>query len=214
MGGMLLLMGSVMLLDTLNILPNDGDYSSIFFSMLFLAGGAIFLMHFLQNSPENWWAVIPGCVLFGLGLLIFCGNFFPDITDLIGGGIFLGSIAVAFWIIYFLDQDGYWWALIPAGTISTLALIAIVPISNIIPAEFLFFFGLSATFALIAGLVKPKESYRWAWIPSGILFAIALIVGMSSDRLLMAFPVLLISLGILILVFPFLSKRIQRGHDE
>jgi len=213
-GGLLLLMGSFLLLQSLNILPQSDSMASTFFSMFFLAGGAIFLMVLFQNTEDNWWAVIPGCTLFSIGLLIFGDAFIPAITDNWGGGIFLGSIALAFWVVYLLKRTVHWWALIPAGVLSTLSIIAADPISRWFPAEFIFFCGLSFTFGLVAFLSKPKESFTWAWIPSGILLGIALIIGMSSSSIRLVFPILLIMGGCIVLVFPYLSRLLKRGQNE
>jgi hypothetical protein len=213
-GGMLLFLGGLMLLQTLNIFPAQGDFGSVLVSVFFLGGGSVFLMVFMQNRYENWWAVIPGFVLFAIGLLIFGNEYFPRITDQIGGGLFLGSIALAFWVVYLLNHQGYWWALIPAGVLTTLSLIAIEPVSRLIPAEFLFFIGLSATFAIVALLVKPRENYSWAWIPSGILFAVAMIIGMFSSSMQLVFPIILILAGIIVLAVPYAGKLLKRGENE
>ena len=205
-GGMLVILGGLLLLQTMGILPTQGDPFGLLFSVLFMGGGFVFWMVMFMNPQQNWWGVIPGCVFVGLGLILFGDIYFPRITDLIGGGVFLGSIAVAFWVVYFLNRDRNWWALIPAGVLSTLALIAVDPISRLIPAEFLFFIGLSATFALVALVNQPRENFIWAWIPSGILFAIAIIIGFTASRMRIAFPVVLILAGLLILAAPYVAK--------
>jgi hypothetical protein len=213
-GGLLLLLGGFLMLQTFNVLPQSDDMAATLISVFFMAGGAIFLMVLFQNLEENWWAVIPGCTLFGIGLLIFGDSYLPGITNSWGGGLFLGSIAVAFWAVYLLKPASRWWAMIPAGVLSTLSLIAVDPISRWIPAQFLFFGGLSATFAMVALLAKPKETFTWAWIPSGILLGIALIVGMSSQNMRLAFPILLIVGGVIILAFPYVSRYFTRGQNE
>ncbi len=213
-GGLLLLLGGFFLLQTLNIIPQSEDVASMLISVFFFAGGAIFLMVLFQNLDENWWAVIPGCVLMGIGLLIFGDNYLPGVTNQIGGGLFLGSIALAFWVVYLLRPASRWWAMIPAGTLTTLSLIAVDPISRWIPAEFVFFVGLSATFALVALLAKPSGQFNWAWIPSGVLLMIALIVGLSSSTMRLAFPILLILGGGFVLALPYISRLFKRGQNE
>ena len=205
-GGMLLILGGLLLLQTMGVLPTHGDPVSLLFSILFIGGGAVFWMVLFMNSRQNWWAVIPGCVLIGLGLLIFGDIYFPVITAWIGGGIFLGSIAVAFWLVYFMNRDRNWWALIPGGVLTTLALIAVDPISRLIPAEFLFFIGLSGTFALVALIAHPREKFTWAWIPSGVLMAIAVIIGFTTTRMKLAFPIVLILAGFIVLAAPYVAK--------
>jgi hypothetical protein len=213
-GGILLLLGGFFLLQTLNIIPQTGDVAEMVVSVFFIAGGSIFLMVLSQNLNENWWAVIPGCVLLGIGFLIFSGTYFPAIANVWGGGMFLGSIALAFWVTYFLKPEQRWWAMIPAGTLTTLSLIAVDPISRWIPAEFLFFGGMSATFAMVALLAKPSGQFNWAWIPSGVMLMIALIVGMSSNNMRMVFPILLILGGGLVLALPYVRRFLKRGQNE
>ena len=39
---------------------------------------------------------------------------FGDKLGAWGGALFLGSIGLAFWVIYFVRRD-FWWAVIPGG---------------------------------------------------------------------------------------------------
>ncbi len=63
-GLVLILVGALYLLQTMGLLENIGD---VFWGVMFLAGGVLFLLAFFTGS---WWAVIPGCVLAGIGALI------------------------------------------------------------------------------------------------------------------------------------------------
>ena len=213
-GFLLLAFGGLMMLQSLNILPTNDDFGQALISLVFIAGGSIFLMQLFKNTAANWWAVIPAGALIALGIIIFGDAYFPRFMDDIGGGVFLGGIAAAFWIIYYLKRPDFWWALIPAGVLSTLALIAIEPISDILPAEYLFLFGTSATFASISLTVKPKEKSQWAWIPAGILFGIGCINVLVDSRLTLVLPILLIIIGLAILVFPYVTKSMKRNHYE
>ena len=213
-GFLLLAFGGLLMLQTFNILPYSDDFEQALVSLVFLAGGSIFLIHLFNNKAQNWWAVIPASALIALGIIIFGDAYFPRFMDDVGGGVFLGGIAAAFWIIYLTKKPDFWWALIPAGILSTLALIAIESISNILPAEHLFLFGTSATFAMVGLTVKPKEKYQWAWIPAGILFGIGCINLMVDSQLTIVMPILLIIIGLAILIVPSISKTMKRNHYE
>ena len=213
-GFLLLAFGGLTMLQTLNILPYNDDYGQTFISMIFIAGGSIFLLHFFKNTAENWWAVIPAGAIIALGIIILGDVYFARFMDDIGGGVFLGAIAAAFWSIYFIKRDESWWALIPAGVLSTLAIIAIEPVSNILPSEYVFLFGTSATFAVISLTVKPKEKTQWAWIPAGILFGIGCINILVDSRFTIILPILLIIIGLVILLYPYILKSVKRNHYE
>ncbi len=78
-GGLLLILtGGLFLLQKMGILDNVGD---VFWGAKFLAAGALFLFMFFTGS---WWAVIPGCVLAGIGALILL----PDSLEVYGGALF------------------------------------------------------------------------------------------------------------------------------
>jgi hypothetical protein len=213
-GIIMLAFGGLMLLQSLHVLPSSNNFGEMLVSLMFIAGGSIFLMQLFVDMVKNWWAVIPAGALFSLGIIIFGDSYFPRLMDQIGGGIFLGGIAAAFWAAYFIRKPDFWWALIPAGVLTTLALIAIEPVSNILPADFLFLFGTSATFASIAFTVKPREKSSWAWIPSGILFFIGCIRLLTEFRTSILIPVLFILAGLFILLFPRFSKILKGERYE
>lgn len=213
-GFLFLAFGGLFMLQSFNILPSSDNFEQALFSMVFIGGGCLFLIHYFHNPANHWWAVIPTGALFALGILIFGDAYFPRFADDIGGGIFLGGIAAAFWIIYVTKKADFWWALIPAGILSTLALIAVEPISNILPAEYLFLFGASATFAMIGLTVKPKEKTQWAWIPAGILFVIGCLNLLVDSRLTIVMPILLIVIGLAILILPYIKKANKGDHYE
>jgi hypothetical protein len=71
------------------------------------------------------------------------------------GPVFLFAVALPFFIVYFRSEDN-WWAIIPSGAITTLAIIAGAAIAGWIKGEaengyanaFLMF-GLAVTFAIV-----------------------------------------------------------------
>ncbi|MGD8603533.1 MAG: hypothetical protein PVF49_03070 [Anaerolineales bacterium] len=166
-GGLLILLGVVFLLDNFNIIENVSD---AVFGLLFAVGGAFFLYIYLSEN-QQWWAIIPGFVLLGLGAMIGMGAFLPALADDLGGPLFLASISLPFWFIYLRFRGDFWWALIPAGVMLTLALIA--GAETLLPGLDLggaiLFFGMGLTFFVVGLVPTPAGKMRWAFIPGAIL---------------------------------------------
>jgi len=162
-GLVLILVGALYLLQTMGVLQDVGD---VFWGVIFLAAGGLFLFAYFTGS---WWAVIPGCVLAAIGVLILL----PDSLEMFGGAVFLGGIALAFWVVYFSSTHERWWAIIPAGVLTTLAVVTFLPdmVGGVATGSF-FFFGLAVTFLLVALLAKMS----WAYYPALALVIVGLLV--------------------------------------
>ena len=154
----LLLLGGLLLLQSFGVIP-EGDW---FWSIPFIIAGIGFLTVFL-NQKSNWWAVIPGVVLLDLGLIIVLAVFFPKFSDVYSGAIFLGGIGLSFVLVY-LMQKRNWWAVIPAGVLTTLALVTLVSEWGFFDAGAVFFLGLAATFALLAHFANRFVSDEMALV--------------------------------------------------
>lgn len=191
----LLLIGSLTLLDTFNLIPGLENLWPWMIASVFCLAGAAFLYAMIIDRQANWWAVIPGMALLGLGLTIVVSSIFW--LDNLSGSVFLGSISAAFWIVYLMNRKN-WWGIIPGGVLATLALIA-GPMGILDEySGVLFFLGLSATFALVALLPKGGEQMSWPWIPAAILFALASVIAMSAENILQyLWPVGLILAGLI-----------------
>jgi len=170
-GGLLILAGVVFLLQNLGFISFISD---LFWALLLGAAGVFFLTVFTQNRA-NWWAIIPGFTLLSIAVLIVFSLLAPGLSDVWGGSLVLGGIGASFLVIYLLDRRG-WWALIPAGVMLTLAVIA--GVSGLLPGletGGILFLGIGLTFALIALLPNQGGQLKWAWIPAGIMLFMGLI---------------------------------------
>jgi hypothetical protein len=173
-GGILLIIVGILLL-----LQNLGVFEvivALVWSLLFAAGGLIFLYMFLTERTRNWWAVIPGFALVGLAALILLDELFPRVGEALGGAIFLGGIGLAFWVIYFIKRE-HWWAVIPGGVMFTLALVTIV--SYVLGGGWAggaFFVGLGLTFGLLYFLPTPQGRMKWALILAAVLVVMGVLV--------------------------------------
>lgn len=155
-----------------------GALSSLFWSLAFAAGGAVFLYVFFTGLHTRWWAAIPGFTLLGLAATIFYGRFAPPFFANLGGAVFLGAIATAFIAIFFTNRE-QWWAIIPGGVLMSVAAVVVVANSGIgflNPASILFI-GIGVTFGLL-GLMSTylNTNLRWAYIPAAIMLIMGIVV--------------------------------------
>ncbi|MGE5252150.1 MAG: hypothetical protein ACM3QS_18260 [Bacteroidota bacterium] len=165
LGLMLLLGGGLLLLQAMGYLTAG---THIFWGLVFLVGGLAFLS---LPFSGNWWGVFPGMTLLGLAVLIL----FEDRLGIFGGLVFLGALALAFWLVYILDRQR-WWALIPAGVLSTLAIVTVVPdYGGGVATGAVFFLGLALTFLLVA----LAAGLRWAYYPAAALGVIGVLAAAS-----------------------------------
>lgn len=187
--GALLILGGVMFL-----LQNLGAFElgDLFWALLLGLAGLFFFSIFF-TSRANWWALIPGFTLLSVAILIALDRLAPRLAGLFGGSIVLAGIGLSFLVIFLLDR-GNWWAVIPAGVMLTLTVVA--ALSEYLPdleTGGIFFLGLALTFALVALLPNPAGRMVWAWIPAGILGVMGLLLFIGGAGLInYAWPVALI----------------------
>lgn len=196
---LLIAFGVILLLANLNLLPFDIDSANWFWVIVFGLAGLGFLVTFISN-PSNWWALIPGFTLLGLGIIV--GDFLPGPLEELNGAIFLGMIGLSFLFIAVLRRDQPW-AVIPAGVL--LSLVGVITVSaftssSMAPGAVLFL-GMAITFILVYFLPWYGGRASWAIWPAGILGAMGLLMlaGMT-DAINYVWPVALILGGTLVLL--------------
>ena len=204
-GGVLVLAGLLFLVQQIFKMPIGG----LFVSMFFLAGGLVFL-YLVFMDKERWWALIPGSTLVGIAALIACSNLAPKFNNLYGGSMFLGCIALGFLAVYLLKPSN-WWAVIPAGAVGTIAVIAGIHGNYGMLQGGLFFLGIAATFAAV-GLLPATRHEKWPWIPAGICFVLSTLILAGSGALINSvfgyiWAVAFIALGAYLVVRSFKNKK-------
>lgn len=202
--GLLLIAGGVLfLLDSLDILA----IGVVLWPILIGIASLVFLFIFLTAPQSNWWAAIPGFVLLGLTGTIALDELAPTVGEAWSGSLFLGGIALAFWVIYLVNTE-YWWAVIPGGVLLTLALVAgLSEALEGVEMGGVFFFGLGLTFALLAFLPTPEGRMKWALIPAlALLVTGALITAAAAQVVNYLWPAVMI-LGGLYLLYRVLVSR-------
>lgn len=187
LGGLLIALGLLFFLANLGLFD---AVARTFWTGAFFVGGAAFLGLYTRQR-EQWWALIPGSTLLGLGAATLGGE--------AAGSLFLGLIGLGFAGIYWGERK-HWWAVIPAGVLLTLALVAGVGARLESLSGLLFFLGLAATFGLLFVLPEGRGKQDWALYPALALLGLAII----SSNLLgfvtpLTWPAVLILAGLFLL---------------
>lgn len=178
-GGVLLIAaGVISLLANLGVLTLNWE---MLIGPMLAVGGLVFLLVFISNSDE-WWALIPGFILVGVGINIFMGHFMGTVASNISGAIFLTFVGLPFIMIY-LFHHNHWWAIIPGGVLLTLAGMNLVTNNPALEGG-LFFLGLAVTFGLVYLLPKPSGRLKWALYPAGIMLLVGIISVLGATNLL------------------------------
>lgn len=196
--GLVLVIGGILLLlDTFGIFKGG----ALFWTIVSGVAGLLFLSLYVTNH-DNWWALIPGIIFLALSATIGLNSFLPGFSDTnLGGTIILGGIALSFLLVYLADR-GNWWAIIPAGVMTTIAIVAVLDsnTSNIASGG-IFFLGLGITFALVAVLPTSVGQMRWAWIPAVILGIMGVLILIAEENLInYIWPSAIILAGLLLVI--------------
>ncbi|MPN60513.1 hypothetical protein SDC9_208241 [bioreactor metagenome] len=112
-------------------------------------------------------------------------------------------------MVYILRRE-FWWAVIPAGVMFTLALVAWVAQYNGFASGATFFLGLAATFAVL-GLMPIGRNEKWPWIPAGICAVFGTLLMLGSGAFLqtaagLIWPVILVLGGGFLIARTFIKK--------
>lgn len=208
-GALLILGGILFLLMNFGFLRNAG---ALVIAMLFGAGGLAFLGVFASNS-RHWWAAFPAFALLGIAGLITLGVTVPNVAAVLGGSLFLGSLALGFLLVYITHPEN-WWAIIPGGVLLTLAVVALT--AEVLGGTLggaIFFLGLAATFGLVYVLPTPQGRQLWAAWPAGGCTVVGVLVLIGSTGLFdILWPVILILVG-LFLIYRYLTHHGMKSSE-
>lgn len=195
--GLLLISGGlVYLLQNLGVIT----WANWLFTGLFAVGGLVFLVWFARDRSA-WWAIIPGMTLLGLGAVTALDQLAIGTSSDWTGSLFLGSIGLAFWLVYLRDRS-FWWAIIPGGVLVTLAVVAGLD-NAALPFESggIFFIGLGLTFLLLALVPTPAGNLRWGFYPAAALLAMGVLISVGFENAInYLWPAALIIGGLVLLM--------------
>lgn len=208
-GLLLIAAGVLFLLESLGLV----QVGLILWPVLISVASLVFLVVFLTAPRANWWAAIPGFVLLGLAGTIALEELAPTVGDIWGGSLVLAGIGLGFWAIFLVNTE-QWWAVIPGGTLLTLAMVAgLSEVLEGVETGGIFLLGLGLTFALLTVLRTPGGRLTWPIIPAVALLVIgALITAAATELINYVWPVLLI-LGGLYLMVRALGARTQGATE-
>jgi hypothetical protein len=196
-GLLLVIGGALLLLDTFGIFQGG----ALLWTVLSAVAGVLFLSVYITNHI-HWWALIPGVIFLALAVLIGFTSFLPGFSATsLPGTIILGGIALSFLLVYLVANKN-WWAIIPAGVMGTLAVVAALdPITTGDVSGGIFFLGLGLTFGLVAVLPNSIGQMHWAWIPAAILGVFGLILLLAAQSIInYVWPSILILAGVLLML--------------
>jgi len=185
LGLVLLGIGTLLLLSNLGIIASIGGVTG-----LIVFGGLGFWLlsrHYAGERRRHSGLLIAGFVLLGIAAATVGGRF--------AGAWFLGLSGFGFLAVW-RDDARQWWAVIPGGTLLTLAATVLTELSvRWLAPEVVFFTGVALTFLALTALPRHRQS--WALIPAAVCGGIALLLWGASGSWLL--PVLLIGGGLYLL---------------
>ena len=202
-GLILVIGGTLLLLETFGIFTGGELFWTVILALL----GILFLSVYFTDH-DHWWALIPGTIFLVFSIFLGLYTFLPGFKQTnLSAPIILGGIALSFFLVYLAERSN-WWAIIPAGVVATIAIVASLDMSEIgFASGGIFFLGLGVTFALVAILPNSTGQMHWAWIPAGILGLIGLVILIAAEEYInYIWPIMLILAGIFLVI-----RSIRRG---
>ncbi len=189
-----LIPGGVMLFLALTTLLVDragGEWVGATFLLLI---GLTFLFVYLNNRARTWALIV--AYVFGVLSIAPMLAAFGEMAAYFGA-VFLFAIALPFFILYFRSMDN-WWAIIPAGALSVVGVIAAVAIAGLINnatsggyINAFMMCGLAVTFAV----VWLRHAKPWAKIVTIVLAALAVGSIFFATNSQILWPVAIILIG-------------------
>ena len=162
LGALLMVLGGFVLLANIGVLNLPG----LVFAAVLAAGGGYLSRVYIKNRERSW-AVLP--LIFGFALF---GTAAAALSPTLAGTQFLALLGGGFAVAY-LDRK-HWWAVIPAGALFSLAVVAgLGEVAPRLDKGPVLFFGLAATFAYLYKL--PEGGKAWAIYPAIAAVAVALL---------------------------------------
>lgn len=170
----LILLGGLFLLETVGVVP---AFSAVVWALVFAGASVFFAATFVVSGKHHWGWLIPASVTGGLAAVIALSTTAIDGVWL--GALFMASVSAPFWLIYLLNRQEHWWALIPAY--ATAVVTAIILVSEQWAGELigtLVMWSIALPFFFV--YVRNREHW-WALIPGGVMAGIGLIVLLATQ---------------------------------
>ncbi|HEY63406.1 MAG TPA: hypothetical protein G4O02_02430 [Caldilineae bacterium] len=208
--GLLLLLGGILIL-----LFNFGVFDALRPWLEYVTAGVAalvglgFLVYYAYDRTQ-WWPVLPGLTLLGVGAVIYLGT-----REIAQGEVLVSllllAIALAFAVVYIADPQN-WWTIIPGGILLVVGgVILASPRLSADQLGTLLFVGIGLVFYLVYILGPRKREVWWALIPGTALlvsglFIYVLTVG-QEQFIVKAWPVVPALVGLFLLGRTFMPSR-------
>lgn len=191
-----LIPGGVMVFLALTTLLVDSTLGDEWVGALFLFMIALSFFFVYLNNRARIWALIVAYATAVLGIAPLMATGGRDAAYY--GPIFLFGVALPFFVVY-LRSAANWWAVIPAGALTTISIVAALSISGIVRFEreeafmtALLMAGLAATFAFL----WLRHEKAWAKVVTLALSALAVASFFFISYYQVFWPVAIILAGI------------------
>lgn len=178
-------------------------------SLFLFAIALSFFVVYLNNRTRTW-ALLVAYIMGVLSIAPVMASGGGD-TAAYFGAVFLFAVALPFFILYFRSADN-WWAIIPAGVMTTLPIIAGLAIAGVIRdesqggyANAFLMFGLAVTFAV----VWLRHAKVWAKVVTIVLAALAAASVFFASYTEIFWPVAIILVGTYLLFTAMRPKAVQ-----
>jgi hypothetical protein len=134
-------------------------------SLIFIAVAIPFLVAYLSNIRQNWWALIPA---FGCLVMATVINYADTVAGEWIGALVMFGIGLPFLFVYFVNRSRRW-ALIPGLIMVGIGTLSLVSMANQWAGVFVPLV-ISAPFFYV---YFTRPGHWWAIIPAGIMASIA-----------------------------------------
>jgi hypothetical protein len=197
-GGLLILLGAVLLVETFTDL-------SVWTWVAMLAVGGLGAFGVFLTNRSDWGLLIPTYVLWAIAGLIALITL-NVLRDESVATYVLAAIALPF-LVVFLRNRQQWWALIPADVLLAIGvmvgLLGLGVLTDLLVPAYVML-AIAIPFFVVY-VRNPKQ--WWALIPGGILAAIGLSFLIAEAAVQYVAPVALVIVGVWILVRQFARKE-------
>jgi hypothetical protein len=193
-----LIPGGVMLFLALTTLLVDTVGGEWIGAMVLLLFGLAFLAVYLNNQSRIWALIV--AYVFGVLSIAPMLAAFGEMAAYFGS-VFLFAVALPFFILYFRSVDN-WWAIIPAGALTVVGVVATLAIAGLIndgtSGGYVNAF-LMAGLAIVFAILWLRHNKAWAKIVAIVLAAVAVASVFFVSSYEIFWPVAIILGGIYLL---------------
>lgn len=136
----------------------------------------LFFATYFINGVKEWGWLFPAFIFAGLALTMAMTTKGVE-SGAVGAPVLIG-IGLPFVVVYFLNRQENWWALIPAWVLTMVAVL--ISITNRVPGELIGAFVMLAIGLPFLVVYLINREHWWALIPGGIMVALAAVILLST----------------------------------